>query len=215
MAYSEDTAHSGVSQGHDPAKKTKHKPLPAPSFLRKVYTYDDQSGRLIHNERGLDMFKESISAKYVRGAEWSQKRWNNMWAGKFADTTISNYGYRTVRLCDTSYLAHRIIWAIKNDLDPFGFDIDHINGDCLDNRIINLRAVSHKENMRNRKISSSNKTGVHGVNFDKRFQKWAAIIVDNNDKRVFLGHFLTLADAAMARLQAERKYGYHENHGRS
>jgi hypothetical protein len=62
----------------------------------------------------------------------------------------------------TSYknrnLLHRIILEAKK-----GEHCDHINGDTLDNRRLNLRICSHAQNMANRKISKNNKTGVKGV----------------------------------------------------
>lgn len=42
-----------------------------------------------------------------------------------------------------------IIWQSFHGNLPKGFEIDHINGDRSDNRLNNLRIVTHKENMNN------------------------------------------------------------------
>ena len=52
--------------------------------------------------------------------------------------------------------------------------VDHINGDTLDNRRVNLRAVSHGVNLRNRRFSHVCESGYRGVR--KEGDKWRATI---------------------------------------
>jgi hypothetical protein len=92
--------------------------------------------------------------------------------------------------------------------------IDHINGDSMDNRIDNLRLVTHKENSLNKKLSSNNKSGVVGVSKNSRNKKWKADITYNNQK-YYLGEFNNFDDAVKVRKAAEIKYGFHKNHGRN
>ncbi len=96
--------------------------------------------------------------------------------------------------------------------DPRALQIDHINGDGMDNRWINLRAVTHLENCKNVKLLSSNKSGCAGVSYQKDKDRWRAEIYDNN-KRIYLGSFKDKQDAINARNIANIKYGYHKNHG--
>ena len=64
-----------------------------------------------------------------------------------------------------SYLAHRVVWTILVGDIPKGKVVDHLNGNPLDNRIENIRLVDPKENSRNMRKNSSNKTGVVGVKY--------------------------------------------------
>lgn len=125
-------------------------------------------------------------------------------------------GYVMLMFNCTKYYAHRIAWDIQNpnDILTDGWEIDHINGVKHDNRAINLRKVKRTENQKNHPIRRNNTSGVTGVTFEKRTNKWdARIVVDGVS--VFLGAFTTLAEAASARKAAEAGYGFHENHGRS
>lgn len=60
------------------------------------------------------------------------------------------------------FYVHRIVYSMFNEL-PTDLVIDHIDGDALNNRIENLRAVPQKINSRNLSKSRSNKSGVVGV----------------------------------------------------
>lgn len=60
-------------------------------------------------------------------------------------------------------LAHRIIWELISGPIPEGLQIDHIDGDRLNNRIENLRLVTPALNMRNRATGKHNRSGTKGV----------------------------------------------------
>jgi hypothetical protein len=76
--------------------------------------------------------------------------------------------------------------------------VDHINGNGLDNRRSNLRAVTTAQNMRNRSgLDASNTSGYRGVHWRKDVQKWRAWIrVDYRGWH--LGLFDTAEEAAHA-----------------
>lgn len=83
---------------------------------------------------------------------------------------------------------------------PFGMYCDHINGDKLDNRKINLRNCTSSENAHNRKGQQDCPNPYKGINYCKNrkgAKKWQAhIVVDG--KRWGLGSFATAEEAAEA-----------------
>ena len=82
-----------------------------------------------------------------------------------------------------------------------------------DNRLVNLRDVDQRTNLRNQRLSRANSSGVTGVSWSLVRKKWYAYItVDGLMKN--LGHFVSLPVAVEARKTAERLYGFHPNHGR-
>jgi len=97
-------------------------------------------------------------------------------------------------------LLHRFIVSC-----PAGMQVDHINGNVLDNRRSNLRICDHAENMRNRRISKNNTSGYKGVSWEKKKRKWGASIKVNR-KTIHLGWFNDLEKAYEAYVAASQKY---------
>jgi hypothetical protein len=91
--------------------------------------------------------------------------------------------------------------------------IDHINGDKKDNRWINLRESNPSHNAKNAKKRLDNQSGVTGVHFHKKSNKWTAQIQIHN-KGIHIGLFCTKDDAIAARKQAEQKHNFSITHGR-
>lgn len=108
----------------------------------------------------------------------------------------------------STILLHRVIGSRIVDR-PLRRDeqIDHINGNTMDNRRSNLRIATHAENVRNRLAQRNNKSGYKGVYFHARSQRWRATI-QHEGKRHYLGSFDTaeLASAAYT-AAADRLYG--------
>jgi hypothetical protein len=76
---------------------------------------------------------------------------------------LTEKGYLRVRFMGAQYRVHRLIWLYHHGAQPIG-EIDHINGDRLDNRISNLRLVTPTINRQNqRKARSDSKTGLLGA----------------------------------------------------
>lgn len=84
-------------------------------------------------------------------------------------------------------------------------DVDHINGNTLDNRKENLRICSHSKNIINSKKRNDNTSGHTGVYWDKNKNKWRAQIVIKG-KTKSLGYFINKEDAIACRAKAVKKH---------
>lgn len=80
---------------------------------------------------------------------------------------------------------------------PEGFQTDHRNGDCLDNRRCNLRTVTAAENARNRRPHTNKSSVYKGVSWDAHAKKWRAEITVGG-VRVYLGLYEHELQAAYA-----------------
>ena len=95
----------------------------------------------------------------------------------------------------TSILAHQFAWFCMHN--EIANEIDHINGDKTDNRIENLRSVTHQQNMWN--VSKAK-----GYGFHKNIKKYMAYISINR-KMKHLGYYENEIDARNAYLKAKKQ----------
>lgn len=182
------------------------KPLPTPDELRQLLRYEPDTGKLFWLEREPSMYGGATSR------EWVCRRWNSTYAGKESFTTIDPIGYFHGSILGYRCRAHRVAWALAHGDWPLG-QIDHINGVKTDNRLVNLRDVTHAENGRNAKRTRSNTSGVTGVRWYAERNKWVSKIMVNGVQYT-LGYYLNFDDAVASRKAAEVKHGFHPNHGR-
>lgn len=110
------------------------------------------------------------------------------------------HGARIYAKNQASYM-HRMI--LNN---PKTGDVDHINGDTLDNRKENLRVVDRSTNMLNANviIRIDNKSGRKGVHFDSFYNGWKAEIKVAG-KKFHLGIYKEKEEAFKAREKAENR----------
>lgn len=124
---------------------------------------------------------------------------------------VTEKGYVRIRIGDKGHRAHRLAFLYMYGYMPE--EVDHIDGDTKNNAISNLRGVTHAENLRNMKKGTRNTSGVIGVSYRASEDKWLAYITVDR-KRIHGGLFASKKEAVKARKALEKKYGFHQNHGR-
>ena len=174
------------TQVQDPEKIPKpREPADAPTLtaeqLRSILDYDPETGIFTWKVRTSTSVKVGDVAGCLGGG-----------------------GYLLIQLQSRKYKAHRLAWLYMCGSWPKD-QIDHINRDRADNRISNLREVSHKQNHQNRSKPSNNTSGHSGVSWYRRDSKWQATIT-HNYKDIHLGCFATIEEAIAARKAAEKLY---------
>ncbi len=158
---------------------TQHSPPPV-SMLHELFWYDANSGVLT---RRVDAGRfGKFKAESIVG-------------------TPHNGGYLMVGIDGARYLVHRVAFAISNGQWP-ECQIDHIDGNRANNRLLNLRDVSPCINSQNQRHARGvTESGLLGVS--RQRNRWKAEI-RTNGKRRFLGVFDTPEDAHACYLNAKR-----------
>jgi len=117
---------------------------------------------------------------------------------------IRKDGYRHIKIFSKHYLSGRLAFFYMTGKWP-EHEIDHINRIRDDDRWCNLRVVTRQQNNRNQNIQKNNTSGIKGVHWIQRLNKWQARIWINK-KTVSLGCFNNIEEAAKARKEAEIEY---------
>lgn len=167
--------------------------LPDIDALRQLVEYAPDTG--------------TFTYRHVPGMRASR---NSRVAGRPAFRRKHRQGYLTAVVFGRQMYAHRAAWALAHGHWPAG-EIDHINHDRADNRIANLRVVNKAQNMRNMPKLGNNSSGRTGVYLTPTGLWLAAIRVDRKLRN--LGRFANFDDAVAARAAAEKRFGFHVNHG--
>lgn len=118
-------------------------------------------------------------------------------AGKIF-TTKEGLQYRSIRYRGKDYLAHRLVWMMaKKEYPPK--EIDHRDGDGLNNRPDNLRDGTFLNSL-NRRRYSNNTSGVSGIIWHSLSGKWQ-VYPQVKGKRKSLGLFSNLDEALKVLLE--------------
>jgi len=124
------------------------------------------------------------------------------WSLKPGTKGYSDYAHRSIKVDGkwTHISLHRFLMG-----SPMGMEIDHIDGDGLNNQRSNLRVCTHAQN--NRNMKNSNKHGMKGVAFipnRRAFKKWISKITADG-KMITIGYYWTMKDAAFAYNEAAKR----------
>jgi len=165
---------------------TKNLPLPPLEELKEFFDYNPDTGIII--------WKKPTNQRIKVGQE----------AGSL-NVRTKNLVYRLIKFNHGNYKAHRLAYYMHHGIDPRNNDIDHEDGNGLNNKINNLRVATRSENGRNRKLQKNNTSGVTGVAWDKKRRRWEARIKINGKVR-YLGYYPNIQDAIQVRKEAEKKY---------
>jgi len=121
----------------------------------------------------------------------SKLRW---FAGKRGNTYYAATSENNETLGKKIYMHHKVMGR-----SPAGMEIDHINGNGLDNRKENLRFCTHQQNLQARRKKNPNASSQYkGVHWSKDKKRWRTIIRRIDGKREHLGYFNSELDAAKA-----------------
>lgn len=145
----------------------------APEALKASLNYDSETGNLYRISNRQGGFKIGALAGYKHHS-----------------------GYIYIKVNGKTYAAHRLAWLFHYGEIPDG-EIDHINCNKSDNRIINLRLSDRKGNVCNVGLRKDNTSGVKGVSWHRECGKWVAY-VRHNGRKIYVGLFSELSDAADA-----------------
>lgn len=119
---------------------------------------------------------------------------------------INSGGYAYITKYDEQIFIHRLLMGLPNTYDDKSqLIVDHINGNKLDNRKCNLRVVKKEVNPINCKKYKNNTSGVKGVAWVKRLNKWQ-VNIQINKRSIYLGVYSDFEEAVEIRKKAEEKY---------
>jgi len=150
------------------------------------------------------MTKEiQLTQGYVTLVDDEDYEWLTQWKWRALKSRNDWYAVRTI----TRWLGKReAIYMHRAIMDaPDKMDIDHRDGNGLNNQRDNLRVCTTAQNAMNQSKHADNTSGFKGVCWDKQNGKWKARIQVNGTNQ-HLGHFPTAEDAARAYDAASIEY---------
>jgi len=180
-------------------------------LMRRLYRYDSESGFIYACDRLPEDFYDTGEGSSFVSASGGASKYNKDRSGRLAfnrrfrgERSTSDYfrGSSAYRGIEKQLLAHRVgFFLYYGNYPVWPNSVDHINHDGCDNRIVNLREVTAREQSANTRLSKSNTSGVKGVSFLKDRGKWRAS-ANIDGRKTNLGTFSNLNDAIAARKAA-------------
>jgi len=152
----------------------------------EILTTNINSKIILINGQKLQVFEDGRIDRWFRGDF------------RLVENTDNHDGYNRFRCNNKRYLRHRIIaFAFLGlDIDNLLLQIDHRNGDKLNNNVSNLRIVNNQGNQ-------WNNTKAKGYCWHKQYKKYHAKIKVNG-KHIHLGLYDNEDDARNAYLEGKK-----------
>jgi hypothetical protein len=141
--------------------------------------------------QGKEAIIDACDVHLVEGVNW--------YAMENRNTFYAQRVLRTGPNKKTTIKMHRVITSADS-----GLEIDHKDGNGLNNRRSNMRIATRSQNSRNRGKHSNNKSGFKGVSWNTRDRTWQAQITKDH-KKIHLGNFPTPEQAHAAYRAAAAK----------
>ena len=172
--------------------------------VNTIYEANRVSSRVQHARSGSNSIGFSFGDVPMKQIELTQGKIalvdNNMFEEltqfKWCAINVNNLWYAVRNIYKnnkwTILRMHREIMNAQN-----GQEIDHKNGNGLDNRHANLRFCTHSQNIQNQKVTKDGTSKYKGVSWHKQNKKWLAQIM-LNDKQYYLGYFKSEIEAVKA-----------------
>ena len=138
-----------------------------------------------------ELFEYKDGDLYWKKVPSNNYRLNQMKVG-YASTKSK---YLQVSIHKKKYYVHRIVFMFHHGFMPEA--LDHIDGNKKNNAIENLRQATLSQNQYNKKIARHNTSGIKGVYWHKRSEKWMARCTINK-KCFYIGSYKNLNEAKVA-----------------
>lgn len=174
-------------------------------YLRRCFLYSPMDGKIFWLERPESHFS---SARYMKafnsqfsGIEAGVERFKPGNLSAYRSLSLTVNGRRKIIEC------HRIAFAIYHGFWPQ--NVDHFDGDTLNNSISNLRPVTRSGNGRNKFLSRHNTSGIPGVS--RSGSGW--VVHGAGKPKLYIGWFSDIFSAACARKRYEISNNYTPRHG--
>lgn len=155
--------------------------------VNDLFSYDISTGKIYNKVTRAPLAKAGFEAGHY-----------------YRPNSRSKLIHRRVMIKGKFYKVHRVIWLMVYGKWP-SEQIDHIDGNGLNNVLSNLREATAAQNLRNSSIRKNNRCGFKGVYFDRKKKRFLAGITVNY-KRKTLGSFKTAEEAHEAYCKAASVY---------
>ena len=174
-------------------------------ITRELLNYEPETGVFTWNTRARNWFK----------SEGNYKRGNAKNAGEAAGcigTNARGYPVLVIRVLGKMHKAARLAFLWMGE--PLPEQVDHDNGDSLNQAWANLKPSSAADNNKNLSMYRNNTSGITGVFWNEATDKWKAQ-VRSSGKQIYLGLFYDINEAAAAVSTFHAANGFTARHGQN